>query len=285
MSSDAQRDLGVGVDPAAGLLTDRVVVITGAARGIGRSTALTAARYGARLALVDKLGDELSVVASECEALGAHGTQGVRCVSVVGDVRHDAVVEATMQAAIDAFGRIDVLVNNAGGGFWAPLLDVSAKGQTALMAENFGQVVACIRAAVPHMIGGGSIVNVTSIEGHRAGPGFAIYSSMKAAVENLSKSMALELADRRIRVNCVAPDMIPTPGDAGLVEASAALADNDWPGQPWPDDGTPEDCAAAVVFLAGDLARFITGTTIHVDGGTFAASGWRRGTAPGTWRL
>ena len=103
-------------------------------------------------------------------------------------------------------------MNNAGGGFHAAFLDVSPKGQTALVNENFTQVTSFIRGTVPLMTDGGSIVNITSIEGHRAGPGFGVYSAMKAAVENLSKTLALELSDRRIRVNCVAPDMIPTPG-------------------------------------------------------------------------
>jgi len=276
------RERGSGLDPSVVRLDGRVVAITGGARGIGRATALTAARFGARVSVVDKLADELASTVAELEALGAEVT------STVGDVRDDAVVEAWVAATVERFGRVDVLVNNAGGGFWAPFLDVNAKGQAALVAENYGQVASCIRAAVPHMDGGGSIVNVTSIEAHRAGPGFAVYSSMKAAVENLSKSLALELADRRIRVNCVAPDMIPTPGDAGLVAASAAMAEGDGLSQPWPDDGRPEDCAAAIVFLAGDAARFITGSTIHVGGGTFAASGWRRGTdsdGATTWRL
>ena len=99
---------------------------------------------------------------------------------------------------------------------------------------------------------GGSIVNVTSIEAHRAGPGFAVYSAMKAAVENLTKSLALELAERRIRVNCIAPDMIPTPGDAGL-SIEAAAAERDWSKTVLPDMGHADDCAAAVVYLAARL--------------------------------
>jgi len=107
---------------------------------------------------------------------------------------------------------------------------------------------------------------VTSIEAFRAAPGFAIYSAMKAAVENLTKSLALELADRNIRVNCIAPDMLPTPGIGDL------------PGDrtPLPGPGQPDDAAGAVLYLASDLSRFVTGTTLHVDGGNHAAGGWRR---------
>jgi NAD(P)-dependent dehydrogenase (short-subunit alcohol dehydrogenase family) len=124
------------------------------------------------------------------------------------------------------------------------------------------------------MTAGGSIINITSIEAHRAGPGFAIYSAMKAAVANLTQSLSMELAPRRIRVNCIAPDAIPTEGDAGLGADSGALT----PGfqqTSWPETGSVLDCAAAAVFLASDLARFITGSTIHLDGGNLAAAGWK----------
>ena len=113
-------------------------------------------------------------------------------------------------------GRVDIVVNNAGGGFFSDFLDVSEKGQDALMRENFGSVTNVVRAAVPHMpASGGSIINITSIEAHRAAPGFAVYSAMKAAVANLTQTLALELGSRLIRVNCIAPDVIRTPGIGG----------------------------------------------------------------------
>ena len=267
------------VTPDSVLLSDRIAIVTGGAQGIGAATALTLARFGATLALVDKLGDELAATAAAVRDLGRP------CVTVVGDVRDPDVVTATIDAAVSEYGRIDILVNNAGGGFWAPFMDVSPGGQTALVNENFTQVTSCIRAAVPHMIEGGSIVNVTSIEAHRAGPGFGIYSAMKAAVESMSKTLALELAPLRIRVNCVAPDMIPTPGDAGLAAASGALIDETYASQPMLDDGTVHDAAAVIAFLAGDMSRFVTGSTIHLDGGTFAASGWRRRVADDAYLL
>jgi NAD(P)-dependent dehydrogenase (short-subunit alcohol dehydrogenase family) len=127
---------------------------------------------------------------------------------------------------------------------------------------------------------GASIVNVTSIEAFRAAPGFSIYSAMKAAVEQLTRTLALELAPRRIRVNCVAPDAIPTPGDHELAQSVGAMSD--YAIVVPLGLGTPEDCAAVIAFLAGDLARFVTGSTVHVDGGTDAARGWRR-RADGGW--
>lgn len=272
-------------------LHGRVAVITGAAQGIGAATALMLARHGADLVICDKLAEPLAGVVAELEATGR------RVVWAHIDVRDQASVDSWAADAAAAFDRIDVVVNNAGGGFFAPFMEVSAKGQAALMAENFGQVTSVIRAFVPKMTAGGSIVNVTSIEAHRAGPGFGIYSAMKAAVENLSRTLALELADQRIRVNCIAPDMIPTPGDAILANASGAMSDEGPTSmadaiaasalyaQPWPDGGTPEDCASVALFLASDMSRFVTGSTIHVDGGTMAASGWKRAADNAGWRL
>jgi 3-oxoacyl-[acyl-carrier protein] reductase len=258
-------------------LSGRVAVVTGAARGIGAATAAALGAAGADLALCDRLGEELDEVARDAR------DEGVRVLTGCFDVRDLDARTQFFSRVHEQLDGIDVLVNNAGGGFFAPFLDVSPNGEAALIAENFTQVTGCIRLAVPLMEEGGAIINITSIEAHRAGPGFAIYSAMKAAVANLTKSLALELADRRIRVNCVAPDMIPTPGDEGLAEAVGTIAAGGYT-QPWPDPGTPEDVAAVIAFLASDLARFVTGTTIHVDGGTSAASGWRRD-PDGTWIL
>jgi NAD(P)-dependent dehydrogenase (short-subunit alcohol dehydrogenase family) len=259
------------VSPDGVLLTDRVAVVTGAAQGIGRATAVALARFGADLAICDRDTEGLASTAAEIERLGRS------VLTAELDVRDAEAVERFHEAIEGRFGHVDVLVNNAGGGFHAPFLDVSPKGQAALVDENFTSVTHFVRGSVPLMgERGGSIVNVTSIEAHRAGPGFAVYSAMKAAVENLTRSLAVELAERRIRVNCIAPDMIPTPGDTGLSEDAAASAGEGWSKTIWPDMGSVEDCAAAVVFLAGDFARFLTGTTIHPDGGNLAASGWKR---------
>lgn len=246
----------------------RVAVVTGAARGLGRATAVALARFGCDVAICDREEEDLLTCRAEIEATGR------KCYLALLDVREEEAVRAFMTEIKENLGGIDVLVNNAGGGFWSPFLDVNAKGENALVRENFSSVTACIRQAIPHMNSGASIVNVTSIEAHRAGPGFAIYSAMKAAVANLTKSLSMELAGRRIRINCVAPDMIRTPGDTVL----AGDADPMLPGlqdASWPEEGHPDDCAAAVVFLAGDGSRFITGSTIHLDGGNWAAGGWK----------
>jgi 3-oxoacyl-[acyl-carrier protein] reductase len=137
-----------------------------------------------------------------------------------------------------------------------------------------------IRLVVPHMpLRGGSIVNITSIEAHRGAPGFAVYAAMKAAVENLTRSLALEFANRLIRVNAVAPDAVPTGGEVHLRAAAGETAQ---PRTPLLVPGEPDHVAGAVLFLASDLSAFVTGTTIHVDGGNNAARGWRCDSS-GTW--
>lgn len=258
--------------PDTVLLGERIAVVTGAARGIGRATAEALARFGADVAICDRDRSGLAETAGMIEAAGR------RVHAAELDVRDRVAVTRFVTDAAVELGPIDIVVNNAGGGFHADFLDTSPKGQAALVDENFSSVTHVVRAAVPVMApDGGAIVNVTSVEAHRAGPGFAVYSAMKAAVANLTKSLAMELAERRIRVNCVAPDMIPTPGDADLAADSAAMElQRSYDMKPLPYDGHADDCAAAVIYLAGDLGRFVTGTTVHVDGGTHAAGGWRR---------
>ncbi len=250
--------------PASALLTDRLVLVTGAAQGIGAAVAGVCARFGADVAVCDRDADGLARTAADVESVGR------RAISGVLDVRDgDAVREW-----VGRLTAVDVLVNNAGGGFRAAFLDVNDKGQDSLVRENFTAVTNFVRAVVPKMPtdGHASIVNVTSIEAHRAGPGFAIYSAMKAAQVNLTKSLALELGERRIRVNCVAPDVIPTPGIGGDLPVKTPL----------PVAGHVDDVAGAVIYLASELGRFVTGSTIHVDGGNLAAGGWGR-TNDGSW--
>ena len=253
-------------------LTGRTAVITGAARGIGRACAELFAACGAGVALCDLRGDELAVVAAGIRELGGD------VLSVEADVREPAPTEAFVTAVSERFGSVDVLVNNAGGSFHAPLSDVSAKGEAMLVAENFTSVTRLVRLVTPLMPGAGAaIVNVTSIEAHQAAPGFAIYAAMKAAVANLTASLALELAERGIRVNAIAPDAIGTAGDddarAQMLAGSARFDPMLLP--PLGRRGTPDEAARVVLFLATELSAFVTGTTIHVDGGARAAGGWR----------
>jgi 3-oxoacyl-[acyl-carrier protein] reductase len=253
-------------------LTGKVAIITGAGAGIGRATARLFARCGASVSLCDRDADDLADTASGVEELGARVHTGVL------DVRDSAAVDAYVAEAVEQLGSVDVLVNNAGGTFVSPFLDVSAKGEASLIAENFTQVTHLIRTVVPHMNDGGSIINLTSVEAHQAGPGFAIYAAMKTAVSSLSKSLALELGTRRIRVNNIASDAQPSEGEKGARAAMLASKPEFLPAYvpPLGFFGTPEDSAAAALFLASDLSRLITGSTLHVDAGTWAAGGWHR---------
>lgn len=249
-------------------MDDRVAVVTGAARGIGRATALALADLGAHVAICDLLGDELGDTEAEIVE------RGRRCVTEQLDVRDADGVDAFLGRVHDELGPVDVLVNNAGGGFWSPFDAVSPNGEQALMRENFGTVTNGIRSGVPRMNDGAAIVNVTSVEAFHSAPGFAVYAAMKAAVQQFTQSMAVELGSRGIRVNCVAPDMIPTPGDEGLAEASGAMLDGLHP-TPLQRVGSAEECAAVICFLASDLASFVNGSSLPVDGGTVAAGTWK----------
>jgi NAD(P)-dependent dehydrogenase (short-subunit alcohol dehydrogenase family) len=250
--------------PDLASLAGRTAVVTGGAQGIGAATAVALAAFGADVVMCDRDVSGLAATAAAVKDTGRHAATAVL------DVRDTAAVDAW----IGGLTQVDILVNNAGGGFHAWFADISAKGQRALVDENFTSVTNLVRACLPLMPDGASIVNVTSVEAFRAAPGFSVYAAMKAAVEQLTRTLALELCSRRIRVNCVAPDAIPTPGDEGLVAAVGAMAG--YASVVPLGLGTVDDCAAAITFLAGDMSRFMTGTTLHVDGGTDAARGWRR---------
>jgi len=258
------------ITPADVSLDGKVAIVTGGARGIGRAIALGLAAFGAEVAVCDR--DE----ANQAETVAALRGLGRAPVAALLDVRDADAVQAFVQQVVDAHGRVDVLVNNAAGTFYAHFVDTSPKGVATMVDENFLSVTHFVRAVVPVMAPGGSIVNVTSIEAHRAAPGFGTYAAMKAAVTSLTKTLSLELAPKGIRVNAIAPDAIRTPGDHDLAE-SATQGDPMAYGAKVPLGwGEADDCAGAAVYLASQLGKWVTGTVLHVDGGAFASSGWSR---------
>ena len=242
-------------------LDGKNIIVTGAAKGLGEAIALAYANFGASVFICDRDADNMESVAQRIRDLGAN------CVTAVLDVRDTNAVNAW----VADLPRIDVLVNNAGGTFYSWVLDVNDKGQRSVIDENFTSVTNFIRACVPKMSEGGSIINVTSVEAYRAAPGFGIYGAMKAAVEHISRTLALELSPRNIRVNTLAPDAMHTPGDETL-----RVGDRDYGATLALGWGSADDIAGAAVFLASSASSFITGTTIHVDGGSDAARGWRK---------
>ena len=185
------------MDTSQLMLTGKVAVVTGAARGIGKATALAFADLGATVAVCDLLHDELDETVNELRSKGAGA------YSEVIDVRDGEAVTTFFAAVSEELGSVDVLVNNAGGGFWAPFDQVSEKGESVLIRENFGSVTNCVRASLPILNDGASIVNVTSVEAYHSAPGFAVYAAMKAAVQQFTQSLAVELGSKGIRLSLI----------------------------------------------------------------------------------
>ena len=193
---------------ADGILRDKVVLVTGGGTGIGRGIALGMAAYGAHLVLASRNLDHLQSVAHEAAA------QGVRALPVRADVRQPDQVQALVQAALDTFGRIDVLVNNAAGSFLAAARKLTPKGWNAVIDTTLNGTFYCSRAVGLHMIeqGGGKIINITATLHFKGSPGLLAPTAAKAGVEALTKTLALEWARFHILVNAIAPGPVYTPG-------------------------------------------------------------------------
>ncbi|OBK35297.1 oxidoreductase [Mycobacterium sp. 1245111.1] len=244
-------------------LEDRVAVVTGGGAGIGQAIAAALAEFGARVAIWDK--DE-GAVTSTADEIGVLG-----CVT---DVRDAEQVDAALTKTIEMHGIPSILVNSAGGVFWSGLLETSPNGWEALIRLNLTQVLLCTQRVARAMVStqtGGSIINITTIEGGRAAPGFAAYAAAKAGVDNFTKTAALELAPHGIRVNGLAPDFTLTES---LRKMAPVGAENAAFMVPLGRAGHVDEMAGAAVFLASDLGSYVTGQTLHVDGGTAAAGGW-----------
>ncbi|MCV7314344.1 SDR family oxidoreductase [Mycolicibacillus parakoreensis] len=248
----------------AASLDGKVAVVTGGGSGIGRGIAETFAEYGARVVIWEKDAQTAQTVTSS--------VGGLACVI---DVRDPEQVDGALSRTVEEVGIPTVLVNNAGGVFKSPLLDTSINGWDSLIRSNLTHVLLCTqrvaRIIVQHQAVG-SIINIATIEGTRAAPGYAAYAAAKAGVINFTKTAALELAPHRIRVNCLAPDFTLTEGleRIGTPESLANAANN----VPAARAGHVHEMGGAALFLATELGAYVTGQTIHVDGGTSAAGGW-----------
>ncbi len=259
------------LDRRAGL-AGRVAVVMGGGGGLGRACADDLGGAGMRLALCDRDGTALA------ETAAALRQQGAEVLAAEMDVRDGPAVSSFFEQVAKGYGpRVDVLVNVVGGTFRQPFAESGPAGWDVLVRTNFTWLLRATQLAVARMRpGGGSVVNLTSIEAHRAAPGFAVYAAMKAAVTSVSRSLAVELAPEGIRVNTVAPDYVPTPALAALAagtrEDVAELQHR--VATPMGRPGTFEDVGGCVLFLASDLSSFVTGTTLHPDGGALASSGW-----------
>ncbi|MDR3353251.1 MAG: 3-oxoacyl-ACP reductase FabG [Zoogloeaceae bacterium] len=244
------------------MLQNEIVLVTGASRGIGRAVALELARQGGTVvgtATSEKGAEEISA------ALRAAGAKG-RGTAL--DVRDSAGVEAVLAKIEQEFGAVSVLVNNAGITRDNLTLRMKDEEWDAVIETNLKAVFRLSRAVMRGMMKArkGRIINVTSIVGHAGNAGQANYCAAKAGVAGLTKALARELGSRNVTVNCVAPGFIATDMTSGLSEElKSALLRN----IPLGRMGAPEDVAAAVAFLASPGAAYITGATLHVNGGMF----------------
>jgi NAD(P)-dependent dehydrogenase (short-subunit alcohol dehydrogenase family) len=250
-------------------------VVTGGAGGLGWPIARDLGRAGAQIALCDRDANALANIASELDGLE------VQTYAQEADVRDPDAMSGFFEQIDERFGRVDILIDVPGGSFVAPLMESRPKGWDAVIRQNFLYALDTTQRAVTLMRrqdSGGSIVYVTSIEAHRAVPDRAVYGAMKAGLTNLAKSLAIELGPSRIRVNTVAPDVFPTPAAMpGWVPEDDLRPErqlSDRISIPLQRKGTGEDLSGAVLFLASDLASYVTGTTVHVDGGTWGSGGW-----------
>jgi SDR family mycofactocin-dependent oxidoreductase len=270
------------------LLDGRVAIVTGGGRGQGRSHALTLAREGAAVVVCDLLADldsvpyPLSTQQDLDDTVAAVRDAGGRCTGMRADVRSSADMSALAETALSEFGRIDILVANAGIAGVASIAEMSEAEWSTMIAVNLGGVFKSMRAVVPHMVeaGYGRIVATSSVVGRQGSPNIGHYVAAKWGVIGLVKSLALEVAQHGVTVNAVCPAAVDTamihndafdriflpdvvqPTPQQVEEAYTAL--NPIP-VPWMQ---PEDISRAVLFLASDRARYISGETITV------AAGW-----------
>jgi len=252
-------------------LEKKVAVITGAASGIGRATAIRFAGEGAAVVIADLNREGGEAAVRDCKENGGSA------VFQLADVSSEEDIKGAVARAVKEFGRLDVIYNNAGlGGAVGPLEKTSAENWDRTFSILLRAVFLGIKHAVPEMrkTGGGSIVSTASIAGIRGAAGLHAYCAAKAGVISLTRSAAIELAKDKIRVNCICPGLIATPltynripgGEQTATQLFAAF-------QPWPRAGRPEDIAAMALFLASDDSEFVSGQAMVVDGAVTSGMG------------
>ncbi len=278
--------------PSDILLTDQVAIVTGGGGGIGRGISLAMAAAGADVVIAD-------IEPTRCEETAARVREmGRRALPFPTDVMDTDQIRAMIAATDKEFGRVDILVNNAGGVTARKFLEQSERSWRRHIDINMVSMMAATHAAAPIMIRGGrggSIINVASIEASRAAPRFAVYAACKAGMANFTRTMAVELGEYGIRVNCISPDHTQTPGNHG--NRSGPVDKSKWVPRtqaqneayarlvPLGREGDEDECGTAAVFLASKMASYISGVNLPVDGGTFASSGWLKTLDGSAWEL
>jgi NAD(P)-dependent dehydrogenase (short-subunit alcohol dehydrogenase family) len=247
---------------------NQVAVVTGAAKGIGWGIATVFAKQGAKVVVVDWDADTGERTAAEIRR------DGGEAIFVKCDVSNEDQVKAMIQATLDKYGRLDVLVNNAGIGVYKTVLDASSEDWDRALAVNLKGVFLCSKYAIPHMQeqGKGAIVNISSVHSYATVNGVAPYAASKGGITALTRNMAIDYGPA-IRVNSIAPGWVLTPLIQGIFDSYPDPAEQRRQieqRQVMKRIGRPEDIGYAAAFLASDEASFITGTQLYVDGGLTA---------------
>jgi len=242
----------------ASRFTDKVCLVTGGGSGIGRAACERFGAEGGRVVVVDLHEEAAKEMADKIKSGGGDA------IAVRADVGSSANIQAAIKAAADAWGRLDVIVNDAAMMTFTPLLDTSEDKFEQVLAVNLLSVFRFCKYGVPHMQEGGAIVNISSVHAHQTTANVVPYATSKGGMEALTRGLSIELAPRKIRINCVAPGAVDTPMlwnnpnvKSGAEKITGAV-------------GKPEDIAAAICFVAAPEAAFVTGTTLVVDGGRLA---------------
>ena len=253
MSDDQKPGLSVN-------LADQVAIVTGASQGIGKATAIALGRSGARVACVARNAEKLAEAVAEIEAAGGQAA-AFSC-----DVTDRESVDKVVDGIVEDWGRVDILVNNAGITKDTLLPRMSDEEWDAVIDTNLRGMFLFARAASRYMMRAryGRIINMASVSGLMGNPGQTNYSASKAGMIGMSKALAQEVASRGITVNCVAPGFIVTAMTEVLPDEQKEKLVSAIPSGRL---GSPEDVAAGVVFLASDEAAYVTGQTLHVNGG------------------
>jgi NAD(P)-dependent dehydrogenase (short-subunit alcohol dehydrogenase family) len=235
--------------------TNKTCLITGAGSGIGQATAIRMASEGGRVVVADL---HLQTAQATVEKITAAGGQAI---AAEVDVGNSAQVQAAIAKAVQSYGQIDVIVNDAAMMTFTPIVDIPETDFFRVIDTNLGSVFFFAKYGVPHMPPGSVIINISSVHAHETTANVVPYASSKGAIEAFTRGFAIEMESRKIRVNSVAPGAVDTPMlwnnpnvKSGAEKIEGAI-------------GKPEDLAAAICFIASDEARFVNGTTLVVDGG------------------